>query len=556
MIPLSARLARITSLSGYRAELAIVCVALILMALVNPQGEFPVNDDWAYTHSVQWLLDEHRIRLSDWIAMNLLPQTLAGGVVVKLFGFSFTVLRHLTQLVSVFVALLAFRWFVAVGLGRRDALVATLTVIAIPFWLPVANSFMTDLYAMLFALPAATLFFRALRTPRMSLIVFATLLAAIGVLQRQVVAVLPAAFLIAWLVANRRFDLRTLAIGIMPMVAVIVAEFLYLTYLTNGPGVPEAQQYAHGRVWPLLLTFVDPDAGWYRLGVMLHFATILAYLGLFVLPFALWRGFPKGRVAAWLVLLMAGLILAAMAVTGFWPPWREYQLMDGAGIGPFVLYDAQPRELAQLDRSPGVLWRIAAAGAAIGIASLLHMFYAVLRGMVTGTKHDAGQRLFLLVLIGAYIAPFIFTDYIDRYLLFVLPFVLALMAQDEMMSPVRLSRTVSLSWLAAALIMGAMATHDYFAWNRARWSAIHTAETLGATPATLDGGFEYNGYYRFEVQPRVMRAGKSWWWVEDDRFIVSFTVVPGYLERAQFPVEAWLPRTPVVVRLLEREVND
>jgi len=53
-----------------------------------------------------------------------------------------------------------------------------------------------------------------------------------------------------------------------------------------------------------------------------------------------------------------------------------------------------------------------------------------------------------------------------------------------------------------------------------------------------------------------MRAGKSWWWVEDDRFIVSFTVVPGYLERAQFPVEAWLPRTPVVVRLLEREVND
>jgi hypothetical protein len=556
MIPLTDWFSRIQPPSGYRAELAVVCVVVILSALVNPQGEFPVNDDWAYTHSVQWLLDEHRVRLSDWIAMNLLPQTLAGGAVAKLFGFSFSVLRHLTQLVSVFVAVLTLHWFIAVGLARRDALVATLTVIAIPYWLPVANSFMTDLYAMLFAIPAATLFFRALQTPRSSLIVFATLLAVIGVLQRQVVAVLPAAFLIAWLVSNRRFDLRTLAIGFLPMITVIAAEFLYLTYLIQGPGVPEAQQYAHGRVLPLLATFFDPDAGWYRLGVSVNLLTILAYLGLFVLPFALWRGFPKDRVAAWLLLLLASLILIAMAVMGIWPPWREYQLMDGAGIGPFVLYDAQPRELAQLDRSPGVVWRIAAAGAAVGIALLLYMFYSTLRRIVTDVRHGAGQRLFLLTLVGAYIAPFIFTDYIDRYLLFILPFVLALMAQNDMTSPASFSRSLSMIWLLAALVMGTMATHDYFAWNRARWSAIHTAESLGATPATLDGGFEYNGYHRFEVQPRVIHAGKSWWWVEDDRFVVSFTVVPGYIERARYPVEAWLSRTPAVVRLLEREAQD
>jgi hypothetical protein len=90
---------QIADMTERRAGLVVVCVALVLIILVYPSGEFPVNDDWAYAHSVQWLLDEHRVRLSDWIAMNLLPQTLMGGAVAELFGFSFYTLRHLTQLV-------------------------------------------------------------------------------------------------------------------------------------------------------------------------------------------------------------------------------------------------------------------------------------------------------------------------------------------------------------------------------------------------------------------------------------------------------------------------
>lgn len=534
------------------ASLAVAAAALILAAAVDPRGEFPVNDDWAYAHSVQWLLAEHRIRLSDWIAMNLLPQTLLGGAAAQLAGFSFTLLRHLTQLVSIVVAVLTLRWFETIGIARRDALVATLTVIAMPCWLPLANSFMTDLYAMLFALPAAALFFRTLRTPGPALLAAATLLATVGMLQRQVVAVVPAAFLVAWLAANRRWRPATLAFGVLPLTVVLAAEFLYRAYLAHGPGIPEAQQYAHGRVLPALVKIVDNEGGWYRSWAVGNFASILAYLGLFAAPWALWRGVPAARAVRWGVAALAIAVAAAMAATGLWPPWREHHLIDGAGIGPFVLYDAQPRGLAPLDRSPGVLWRIVGVGAAFGIAVLCRTALAVTRGIVAGVARDAGERLFLVALVGAYVAPFVVTDYIDRYLLFVLPFVLALMAHGEPGAPTRLGRGVALAWLSAALALGAMATHDYFAWNRARWDAIHAAEGLGATPATLDGGFEYNAYYRFEVRPQERRPGKSWWWVEDDRYVVAFSVVPGYVERARYPVKRWLPRTPPVVRLLER----
>jgi len=552
MTPPAAVAAPTAGVAERHAVLVVAAVALVLSALVDPRGEFPVNDDWAYAHSVQWLLAEHRIRLSDWIAMNLLPQTLIGGAAAQIAGFSFSLLRHVTQLVSIAVAVLTLRWFLATGLTRRDALVATLTVVAMPCWLPLANSFMTDLYAMLFALPAATLFYRALRQPTPALIAVATVLAAIGMLQRQVVAVVPAAFLVAWLAANRRWRPATLATGVLPLTVVLAAELAYQTWLAHGPGVPEAQQYAHGRVLPALAKIARNEGGWYRNWAVSNLLSIFAYLGLFVAPWAMWRGVSLQRPARWGVVALAVGIAVAMALTGLWPPWREHHLIDAAGIGPFVLYDAQPRGLAPLDRSPGVLWRIAGVGAALGIAALCRTALVVLRGQAAGVARDAGERLFLLALVGAYLTPFVVTDYIDRYLLFVLPFVLALMAHGEPGSPSILVRGVALAWLGVALALGTMATHDYFAWNRARWDAIHAAEGLGATPATLDGGFEYNAYHRFESRPHERRPGKSWWWVQDDRYVVAFSIVPGYVERAQFPVRRWLPRTPPVVRLLER----
>ena len=56
------------------ALFALVAANCAVSILVSPQGNFPVNDDWAYARSVQWFLIEGRVRIPDWAAMNLLPQ--------------------------------------------------------------------------------------------------------------------------------------------------------------------------------------------------------------------------------------------------------------------------------------------------------------------------------------------------------------------------------------------------------------------------------------------------------------------------------------------------
>jgi hypothetical protein len=529
--------------------LIVIAVQLAILALSRASGDFPVNDDWAYAHSVRWLLDEHRIRLSDWIAMNLLPQILLGAGTSALFGYTFSTLRHVAQLASIVVALALFYWFIATGLARRDALVASLAVMAMPCWPVLSNSFMTDMFGMLFAVPAATLFLRALRAPTAGTLAAATLLAAAGVLQRQVVLVVPAAFLVAWLAANPPWRIRTLAVGIAPFVVAVGAELAYYAYLASGPGVPEAQQYVQGRVLPALFkTLVNEDR--YALWVASNIATLAGYLGLFIAPWALWCGaLTRGR-ERWALLAVAGLAALMLAI-GWLPPFRDHHLLDAAGIGPLLLYDSWPRTPASLDRSAGVLWRCAAVAAAYGIIVLVAAAARSAQAIVRGAADDRGERLYLLALLGAYLLPFALTDYVDRYLLFVLPFALALVARcwTGRTGKVRIAAAM---WIALALVLSVAATHDYFAWNRARWDAIHAAERLGATPDTLDGGFEYNGYYRFEIKPRITGAGKSWWWIADDRYVVAFSVPPGFIELARFDVDRWLPRTPPAIYLLER----
>ncbi len=531
----------------------IILVQIAAMLVADPRGNFPLNDDWAYAHSVRWLLDEHRIRLSDWIAMNLLPQTLLGAATAAIAGYSFTALRHLTQIVSIAVALLAFAWFEAAGMRRRDALVATLVVIAWPGWNVLSNSYMTDLYAMLFALPAAALFLRALQRPALSTVAAATALAVAGMLQRQVVAVIPAAFLVATLVAAWPWRFALLLRAITPVVLVFAAEFAYRSYLVHGPGLPEAQRTTLGYYFDALGRLLRDEPG-YRAWVGPIVLQIPFYLGLFAAPWLAWVGFGADRSGRRAVLLAAAAFSIAIFAAGWFPPWRENNVIDAAGIGPFTVYDALPRGLADLDRSPGVIWRVAALAAAFGLAALLRVIALRVAGIFRPATPDRARDAFVLALVAGYLGPFMITGYIDRYLLFVLPFVLALAVPPAASSPAanRFGHAVALTWIALAIGVSAAATHDYFAWNRARWDAIAEATRRGATPETLDGGFEYNGYYGFERKPRGYAPGKSWWWVQDDRYVVAFSPVAGFTELARFPVKRWLARTPATVYLLSR----
>lgn len=548
------------TLSESKCLALLLLVQIVMMLIVQPGGDFPLNDDWAYSHSVEWLLSEGRIRLSDWIAPNLLPQTVLGASVTLFAGFSFETLRHLTQFIALLTSVAVYFWFRTGRLSPVESLIACLVLISMPSWSVLASSYMSDLYGMLFAVVGATLLLQSLKKPSASLIISATAVVCLGMLQRQVLLVIPIAFMLAWFWEHRRWTPWVVFLGLMPLVATITTELLYFQYLSAGPGVPNAQRISNDRILPLLFQalFGENDR---RQAVLINIITMIGYLGLFIAAWAAWWG---ARADNWKSRLYWTVLLIFVGVgtlgTGWIPPYLDNNTIDAAGIGPFTVYDGLPRELVLQNRQAGFIWPLAGVVAVFGISAVVVLIFKSIAQILRGRNHADSQIVFTLAVIIAYVVPFLITAFFDRYLLFILPFVLLLWSQVmprmEKQNASKFKQPLALIWTGVVLILSSIATHDYFAWNRARWAAIRYAESIGANPETLDGGFEYNGYYRFEQQPRKRIKGKSFWWVKDDEYAVTFSKIPGYKLVREFPVDRYSNRTQPVIRLMHRKAPE
>jgi hypothetical protein len=138
-------LARQVRIRGIASELAVIVLAWIGLSVAAwPVGEFPLNDDWSYSRSVEILVHQGRFDLV-YGGMPLLTQVAWGTLVTVPFGFSFAALRASTWVLG-FVGLVAmFALLRSLRPPPGLALFGTLLLAANPFYLSLALTFMTDI---------------------------------------------------------------------------------------------------------------------------------------------------------------------------------------------------------------------------------------------------------------------------------------------------------------------------------------------------------------------------------------------------------------------------
>ena len=126
-------------------DLTLIAFLWILaVAVVNPIGNFPLNDDWAWSLSVKRMLETGAFHPIGWTGMTVITHTLWGGLFCTLFGFSFTVLRFSILFLGL-AGVLACYWLLReAGAERRFAVAGALTLGFCPAYLAVSNTFMTD----------------------------------------------------------------------------------------------------------------------------------------------------------------------------------------------------------------------------------------------------------------------------------------------------------------------------------------------------------------------------------------------------------------------------
>ena len=182
---------------------------LICIFIVNPIGDFPLNDDWSYGRNAKALALDNEIYFDEWGAMTLIVHTIWGALFCKVFGFSFTVLRFSTLVMGWLGLLVSFRFFQEAGMKKEYAFWATILYGFNPFFFSNAYSYMTEVPFLFFFITSAYFSLKSINQGGNKNIIFATLFSILAILIRQHALFVPLVFCIVFVIKNK-FSIKTI----------------------------------------------------------------------------------------------------------------------------------------------------------------------------------------------------------------------------------------------------------------------------------------------------------------------------------------------------------
>jgi hypothetical protein len=529
--------------------------------LVRPIGDFPLNDDWSYGLTVKRLVEGGGYHPCGWTYMTLITQALWGALFCIPQGFSFTALRFST-LAAGFVGLLALYTLIRqVGGSRSMALTSALTLACNPIYFALSNTFMTDVPFTALALLTALFFARYLQHESERDLWLGAACAVAATLCRQLGLCLPLA-LAATLVLKHGFQIRWLARAAGPLLLSVLVFVAFQHWLEVSGRLPnlyghKADRLAAALAHPVRIPLNVSYFGW----------SMLMYLGCFLLPVLLLTGFPKPAALElrWTKLgagLAVSLFCVASVVRFLVLPTLmpvHNNILIPQGIGPATLRDTLNLHLANLPALPPAFWLLVTAASLAGAAFLVFRITSAVVGFFPSGRFDRSHPdtvlgTFFLLCVGVYLLPFLASGFFDRYLLPVMALLMPFLAASLRGAGVPSLRAKTLAaglLLAGSGVFALAGTRDYLEWNRTRWRAMD--ELLAkkqVEPKNLDGGFEFNGWYKYDTFTMTN------WWVVDDTYVISFGQIAGYEPITRYTYKRWLPPREGTIFVLKRKTQD
>lgn len=524
---------------------------LVALVIVNPIGEFPLNDDWAYALSVKEWLETGRFHIIDWPAMSLWTHVAWGTLWVKLLGFSFTVLRLSTLFLAAFSVWVFDLLLRELRFSWEQRLVALVALVFNPLYFHLSATFMTDVPFVAFCIFSSYAYWRYYSTEKRYWWWVAVLLSVLAILMRQLGLLLPLAFggaLVLRGISSTKWtnfpNLPTLFHKKSSLVGRVVLALLgvAITY-----GSLQVYLWWLGSTAGLPTTFAAVDSVAHRLnpkniweGARTNLGYSILYTGGLLLPvWLLSAKWGRGRLYGAALGVLA--IIFGCYMEACWDRLPTWNTLYDWGIGPMTLPDFLKRasSMEALSAGQGLTIKIGALFGALSL--LLNAADGVVR-LWTHRRSTAPATTFrlaaLLFTLGYLLYFIIDFNAFDRYLITLMPFVIVLLPARSDTHRYRLWGAlllyVPVIWFSVA------GTHDYMAWNRARWQALRDLEEEGVLRSAIDGGFEYNGWYQTHHRNPLNPFAKSWWFVDDDRFAIALTPYHNYEPVASYPFDRYL----------------
>ena len=423
-----------------KTEFTVVLLIYVFTVLVvNPFGEFPVNDDWIFFRQVE-AFHKGIWTISSIIDPSFIVQGLLGYVWSLVFGLSFTSLRFLTILVTILALLGVYKTLLLHKLPKNLNFVVLFLFIFNPLVFISAFTFMTDNYFLTLFIWSIYFYIKYFQTHNVYDGLFGSIFVGLSILVRQFGLLTFVSFCVYSIFKERRYG--KLWILSLP---VLLSIFIFFTWPRHESS--------------LLSSFVNVD---YLSAAFFRPFYALPYFGFFLMPLLIRHKYSKVKL---FILLILGLMVSQVI-------YKKDIFFAGNVLYIEELY-AKYFYKTNLSLFDNILFT--------GLLSLLVSFAVANIAFIKNFK-----SFFVLTGLLTLFSLIFISDYYDRYLLPAFYCFLVFYAQS-----LRKLEFPKLAYILAAFIFvtGVFLQWEYFSQTRLRWNQANklSSDTGLITQIFVDG---------------------------------------------------------------------
>jgi len=473
----------------HRYFIFLLFVYFTAQFIVNPFGNFPLNDDWSYAKSVIALEEEGKILIGDWPAMTLATHVVWGYLFSKMFGFSFLILRLSTWISTIIGMWFFYQLLSSTSGNKKTALIGALCLLFNPIFYNMTNTFMTDVNFFTLLIIAVYFAFDFFRNQKTSSFILVFVFSILLVLLRQYGIIVPLSFTLACLfLKSKKMVYITLALA--STIAVYFVFHRYEIYLKGTLSPNAAYKFSE---------FVSPlqSAFWEKLGhglstrykiVLIHALIYSFPVSVVFLP-SLLKSINK-KIS--IVVFVLSIILIYFLFKNY--PLQVGNVFSNAGVGTDTSYETLtgsfhpfPHFYSQAFENISSLLKIIFLSVSLTTLALLiinkiQLYHKVLRPSV--------QAVFFTTLFGSYVTLILITEtFFDRYQIPVIALSIVCFSYANL--DLKANYLWSILTLVLLFYVSVFGTKDYFTWNEKKWEAYHSLlEDENVKHSEINAGFE------------------------------------------------------------------
>ena len=529
-----------------RNLLMLAVLWLAAVVLIDPRGEFPTTDDWAYLASVRSLVETGRLNFSDWAAANFLTHYLWGALFAWPLGVSYFAVRLSTIVAALLGATALYLLLRSDRADPRVALLGAGVMLFNPLSMALSFGFMSDIGFTAAEVGAVTMLATAALSRSRARAAAGWVLALAALLNRQIGITIPLGWGMATSWAEARPSPWRHLRHWLPLVLLYLVNGAFAWWLRVSGNLPAFfNRQSSGILTRAIEHPIDLLLWTLKLVPQIFYYTgaLTIPLTIVLLPTWLAMRSPRKRIGILVAFALGLAVLIALSELRHirFPSWRNSLWVVGIGA------DLPGRPAPDWLLTP-LTWGAIASGMA---ASLLiaHSLWQLAR---RGPGRDlevaalaAGVALPSLLLIMTVEMRF------DRYLIPVMPLLIVIAARairDRPMPPAALRvGAVTFAVMAYFTVAGA---HDMLAAKRVDYRA-YAALTKHVPAPFVNAGWVINATRSFGHygQPDALDT-----WYMASAFLVGPETwpEPDFRTIASYPVDRWLPwqrgTMPILIR--------